>query len=109
MAAQLPFCKDIINCVLKGYTPVSLSGVSNIHKAHTVLGLSRISPVLVICDDEAHALRMAQDINEMSGQQLAVFYPAKDLNFALMEGISREYEHKRIEALSQLMQGKAKR
>ena len=107
MAAQLPFCKDIINCVLKGYTPVSLSGVSNIHKAHTVLGLSRISPVLVICDDEAHALRMAQDINEMSGQQLAVFYPAKDLNFALMEGISREYEHKRIEALSQLMQGKA--
>lgn len=107
MAARLPFVKDINNCVLKGFTPVSVSGVSNIHKAHTVLGLSRISPVLVICDDEAHALRMTQDINEMSGDTTAVFFPAKDLNFALMEGISREYEHKRLEALSRISQGKS--
>ncbi len=107
MAAKLPFCRDIKNCVLKGFTPVAVSGVSNIHKAHTVLGLSKLSPVLVITDDESHALRMAQDINEMSGEETAVFYPAKDLNFALMEGISREYEHKRLEALSKIMQGES--
>ena len=71
MAAKLPFCRDIKNCVLKGFTPVAVSGVSNIHKAHTVLGLSKLSPVLVITDDESHALRMAQDINEMSGEETA--------------------------------------
>lgn len=64
------------------------------------MALSRLSPCLVICDDEASAIRMTGDINEMAGEQLACVFPAKDLNFAYMEGVSREYEHKRLEALS---------
>ena len=72
------------------------------------MALSRLSPCLVICDDEASAIRMTGDINEMAGEQLACVFPAKDLNFAYMEGVSREYEHKRLEALSLITQGKCK-
>lgn len=108
ITGRLPFYKDIKNCLLKGFTPCAVTGVSNIHKAQTILGLSRLAPCLVICDDEASALRMINDINEMTGEQIACFFPAKDLNFAYMEGVSREYEHKRLEALSLISQGKCK-
>ena len=53
-------------------------------------------------------MRMMNDINEMTGEQTACFYPAKDMNFAYLEGISREYEHKRLESLSNIAQGKCK-
>ena len=108
MASRLGFYKDVKNCLLKGFTPCAVTGVSNIHKAQTAMALSRLSPCLVICDDEASAIRMTVDINEMAGEQLACVFPAKDLNFAYMEGVSREYEHKRLEALSLITQGKCK-
>ena len=92
MASRLGFYKDVKNCLLKGFTPCAVTGVSNIHKAQTAMALSRLSPCLVICDDEASAIRMTGDINEMAGEQLACVFPAKDLNFAYMEGVSREYE-----------------
>ena len=108
MTSRLGFYKDVKNCLLKGFTPCAVTGVSNIHKAQTAMALSRLSPCLVICDDEASAIRMTGDINEMAGEQLACVFPAKDLNFAYMEGVSREYEHKRLEALSLITQGKCK-
>ena len=82
MASRLGFYKDVKNCLLKGFTPCAVTGVSNIHKAQTAMALSRLSPCLVICDDEASAIRMTGDINEMAGEQLACVFPAKDLNFA---------------------------
>ena len=85
MASRLGFYKDVKNCLLKGFTPCAVTGVSNIHKAQTAMALSRLSPCLVICDDEASAIRMTGDINEMAGEQLACVFPAKDLNFAYMD------------------------
>ena len=67
MASRLGFYKDVKNCLLKGFTPCAVTGVSNIHKAQTAMALSRLSPCLVICDDEASAIRMTGDINEMAG------------------------------------------
>lgn len=61
--------------------------------------------MLVICDDEAACTRLVQDINELTEKETACVFPAKDLNFAYMEGVSREYEHKRIEALSNIRNG----
>ena len=80
MASRLGFYKDVKNCLLKGFTPCAVTGVSNIHKAQTAMALSRLSPCLVICDDEASAIRMTGDINEMAGEQLACVFPAKDLH-----------------------------
>ena len=108
ICSDLPFYKDIKNCIMKSYTPCCVTGVSNIHKAQIALGLSRLGNILVVCDDEAAATRMANDINEMAQENIACFFPAKDYNFAPMEGISRDYEHKRLEALSLISQGKCK-
>ena len=35
MASRLGFYKDVKNCLLKGFTPCAVTGVSNIHKAQT--------------------------------------------------------------------------
>ena len=83
MASRLGFYKDVKNCLLKGFTPCAVTGVSNIHKAQTAMALSRLSPCLVICDDEASAIRMTVDINEMAGEQLACVFPAKMLHLFL--------------------------
>ena len=108
MFGKLPFVSDVKNCILKGYTPCGVTGVSAIHKAGTIMSLSRISPCMVIVPDEAAALQMTNDINQMSEENIACFYPAKDYNFTYIEGISREYEHKRLEALSLISRRKCK-
>ncbi len=99
---EQPFYKDLEKSIMQNTTPVNVTGVSNIHKAHTVLGLSRLSPVLVICDEEVSARRICEDINQLGGEEICCFYPAKDYNFSHIEGVSMEYEHMRIEALSRI-------
>lgn len=108
MCRELPFYKELIGAVEKGLTPCEVTGVSNIHKAHVALELSEYKPVLLVCDDEASGLRLVNDMNEMAGQEIACHLPARDYNFAYLEGMSREYEHKRIEALSAVMTGKCR-
>ena len=107
-ASRLDFCKDLKNCLIKGYTPAAVTGVSGIHKAMLTASLSSLGSCLLICADEADATKVTADINEMAGEQIACVYPAKDMNFAYMEGISREYEHRRIEALSAIMSGRCR-
>ena len=89
-ASRLDFYKDLKNCLLKGYTPAAVTGVSGIHKAMLTAALSSLGSCLLICADEADATKVTADINEMAGEQIACVYPAKDMNFAYMEGISRE-------------------
>lgn len=105
MCRQLPVYKELSSALQNSRLPCSVTGVSNIHKAQLIGELSVDKPVLVICDDEASALRLTNDINEMAEKEIACLFPAKDFNFAYMEGMSREYEHKRIEALSKITSG----
>ncbi len=108
MCKALPFYKELEQAVDGGYTPCSLTGVSNIHKSQICASLSDENKLLVICDDEAACTRLVMDINELVEEEIACLFPAKDLNFAYMEGISREYEHKRIESLAKIMSGRCK-
>ena len=108
ICTALPFYRELERALAGGYTPCAVTGLSNIHKALVVLEMSAKQPVLVICDDEAACTRLVSDINELSGSETACLFPAKDLNFAYMEGISREYEHRRIGALSKLSEGKCR-
>lgn len=105
---QLPIYKELSQAVEKGYTPCGVTGLSNIHKAQIAAELSSQKPVLLICDDEAAGLRITGDINEMAGEEISCLFPAKDFNFAYLEGMSREYEYKRIEALSKIISGKCR-
>lgn len=99
---QQPFYCDLEKSVMNGTTPACVTGVSNIHKAHTIMGLSKLSPVLVMCDEEVSARRICDDINQLAGEEICCFFPAKDYNFTHIEGVSMEYEHMRIEALSKI-------
>lgn len=108
MCGELPFYKELTRTLSGGFTPCALTGVSNIHKAHICGSLADENKLLVICDDESACTRFVSDINEMFGSELACLFPAKDMNFAYMEGISREYEHKRIEALSKISRNKCR-
>ncbi|MCL2055019.1 MAG: transcription-repair coupling factor [Oscillospiraceae bacterium] len=112
---ELPSFRDLREAVKSKTTPVSVSGVSNIHKAQFALGLFEGAPLLLITDDESSAKRLCADINglaltrnddvESKASSLspkAILYPAKDINFTKVFSASREYEHMRIEVLSRL-------
>ena len=55
--------RDMLEAVKFGHTPVSVSGVSAIHKAQFALGLLADAPVLMIFDTEAAASKLAEDLN----------------------------------------------
>lgn len=92
--------------------PVMLTGLSHIHKAHFLAALSMEEgysfPLVVICDSEGEGVRLCTDINTMTGEETALSYPAKDLALGDVDAVSREYEHKRIGALSRMLDGKCK-
>lgn len=106
IADNLPFYKETVSAIKTEKTPCLVTGVSNIHKAHMVLSLSKIKPVCVVCDTENTANALCDDINSLHKEKTASVFPAKDYNFSYIEGASKEYEHKRIETLSNLINGK---
>lgn len=88
--------------------PALVTGVSHIHKAHFIGALLRkeaLRPLLTIAENEAEAQRLCTDINSMYGAGTALLYPAKELLLGDYEAASREYEHKRIFALSAMLNG----
>ncbi len=105
---KLDFYQDIEKSIKNGKTPVSLTGVSSVHKAHLALALCELKPCCIICDTETSARRICEDINSFSHNETACLFPAKDFNFAYVDSFSREYEHKRIEALSKIKKGLSK-
>lgn len=102
---NFPPYADMLDALERKLTPISVSGISAIHKAHFALGLRRSSPVLIITDDEAAARRLADDINALTEESCAYVCPAKDFTFTSVESVSREYEHIRLGVLSRLAAG----
>ncbi len=95
--------------VALGRTPVCVTGLSGIHKAHFIAELSRMGrPCAVITADEPSAVRMAEDITALlppdSGRRVMVL-PSRQLTLRDMEGASLEYEHARLAALSAPAEG----
>ncbi|MGN1134600.1 MAG: transcription-repair coupling factor [Oscillospiraceae bacterium] len=100
---KLDLYKDLKSAFEHRESPVCVTGVSGIHKAQLAMGLYNFSPMLIICEDEASARRMSDDINEMSGEVCSYVYPAKDFTFTDVETVSREYEHTRLGILTGLL------
>ncbi len=105
---RLSFLRELNQAVRSGQLPASVTGLSYVHKAHAVLSLSQEKTVLVITPDDASAVRMVSDINEMAGREIACQFPARDIILADVDAVSREYEQKRIYALEKLQNGSAK-
>lgn len=85
--------------------PALVTGVSHIHKAHFISALleQESAPIVVIAGSEGEAQKLCLDINTMCGREAALLYPAKELMLGSYEAASKEYEHKRIFALSAML------
>ncbi len=101
------FIVELDGAASKGQFPVSMNGLSGVHKAHAAAWLSLKGKLLFICPDEANATRTAADINAFRGREAAVLYPVKDFTLANIETASPEYEQRRIAALSRILDGSA--
>ncbi|MGN0643317.1 MAG: transcription-repair coupling factor [Huintestinicola sp.] len=105
-----PELRDVCDTVGRGFSPVGISGMSSIHKAQLALLLKKVrtAPMLIVCDDEAGAKRICDDINEMTEEGYAELYPAKDITLARAESVSREYNYRRLGVLSRLTDGRCR-
>ncbi len=95
--------KKLYKELLAGKTPALAVGLPPIAKAQlaAALRLETSRPVCIITDEDTAALRLAADLEAFS-QQHVLHIPARELTMAGMEGMSRQYEQTRIEALSRL-------
>ena len=100
---------ELCDALLKNNTPVSLSGVSDIHKAHIAAALCERDGVsLLICRNEVLGRQFCSDVNAIMGKGAAVFFPERDLCFDISETSSRDYEQERLSALCRSLEGEAK-
>lgn len=99
--------ETLVTDVRRGDTPLCVTGLSGIHKAHFAFGLHTElgKKLLFIVPDEAAGYKVCEDINTMLGYEGAFLYPVKDLIFRDMEGASREYEHRRVSVLAKMQRG----
>lgn len=83
-------------------------GLSQIHKAHIISSLCEdLSPrqAVVITPDESQASRLCKDLKAFGCN--ALLYPAGDISLRTNQIKSREYEHKRLSVLGNLLDGNA--
>lgn len=107
---QLPFFNEIVSAVKNEIYPIGLNGFSGIHKAQLALALASEmnKPIAFICENEPSAIKLLNDINELAKAEIACFYPAKELSFTAMEGISSEYEQTRLCSIAKILDGRCR-
>ncbi len=96
----------ITESISKKKTPVEVTGLAPIHRAHLVAALAgelHRQPVVICADDNACG-RFARDLEQFADREVAVL-PYRDMVFHDVESSSREYEHKRISVLNELKHG----
>ncbi len=91
----------------RNLTPISVSGLSGIHRANFISALADRDEKtkLVVTGTEAEALRICRDVNEMTGEETAVVLPAKELLFTSADTTTADYGQMRISALVKIMNG----
>ncbi|MBO4877175.1 MAG: transcription-repair coupling factor [Ruminococcus sp.] len=105
--SRLQGFRSVQESIEKRISPVSVTGLSHIHRAqllHTVSAGGGVS--LAVTATEAEAKRLCDDINMMAGDSSAVLFPSKELVFTPADSSSHEYEYMRISALSRALRGR---
>ena len=95
----------LLKGVLSDYTPIAVSGLSDVHKAFVTSALIAHTgkKAAVITPDEASALNVKNDLSSLGAN--ALLFNTRDYNLARVTGCSKEYEHKRINTLSRVLDG----
>jgi transcription-repair coupling factor (superfamily II helicase) len=91
-----------------GSSPVAVSGLDGIHKAHAAAAVRRATgrPIVVIVADELEMTRTAADIEAFTGET-ATLLAGREFTFYNAEGVSRQLEHRRLRALFRMAGGEA--
>ncbi len=89
--------------IKSGDTPVYLTGLSQIHKANIIdtLPVDFCQRALVVVADEGEAQKVSEYLTAFGREN--VIFPARDLNFYKIDGISHEFERKRVGVLAGLL------
>ncbi len=103
---ELSGFKSVREAIGKNISPVSVTGLSHIHRAQLISAVNTGKVDLVITGTEAEAKKLCDDINMMSGSETAVLFPSKELVFTPVDSANREYEYMRISALARAAQGR---
>lgn len=101
--SELAGYKSICEAIDKKITPVSVTGLSHIHRANLAYALTTDKINLLVTGSEAEARKICDDINMMSGEETAVVFPSKELVFTPVDTANHEYEYMRISALSKML------
>ncbi len=82
----------------------AITGLASIHRAHMAAALREDTgrPVLVVCQDDLAAARMAQELSGFLGEKPPVF-PTRELTLLGAASVSRGWEHQRLSMLHRLL------
>lgn len=103
---ELSGYKSICECIDKKISPVSVTGLSHIHRANFIAALNSDKINIVITGSEAEAKKLCDDINMMSGTDSAVLFPSREQVFTPVDTANHEYEYMRISALARAVRNK---
>ena len=103
----IPEFQQLLTALDSGRSPAAVSGLSPTHRAYFAAGLRQETgrPVVLLCADEAECERMAADLKALTGEE-ALTLPAREFTFHNAAVVSRQWEHKRLQVLWALTQGK---
>ncbi len=97
--------RALLSDIKKCSMPIEANGLSDIHKAVLCSAVLRETKrkIILITPDEATAALMCEDLRSLGVK--AGHLPARDLSVAGSVTYSKEYEHKRIDTLSKILDG----
>lgn len=97
--------KAIKENIDKGHYPIGVLGLPPVPKSFIIHTLCEDNPhgAVVLMPDDASAEKLCSDLVTLGSK--ACTYPARDFNFQDVESSSRDYEQKRIGALSKMLSG----
>ena len=98
------FC-NILRDIKHGLLPAGVMGLPPGAKAILIASVCRVSgkKALVVVPDEAAAHRLCGDITTYGGK--AAVYTARDFTFRTTDGKSKDFEHKRLGVLGNVLDG----
>lgn len=104
----VPEFLSLLSALDGGACPAAVSGLSPVHRAHMAAGVRAATgrPVVMLCADDAECRRMAEDLRALSGEEVWTL-PAREFHFHNAAVVSRQWEHRRLETLWALTEGRA--
>ncbi|MBQ9852270.1 MAG: transcription-repair coupling factor [Ruminiclostridium sp.] len=105
LLSRLPDYERLLEALHQNKSPLSLSGLAAVHRAHLAAALHRTTgrPLVLVCADDSEARRMADDLGVFLGKEIPLL-PSRDFQFH-PGAASRQWEHQRLELLAALDRG----